>query len=153
STIDLLKLMSKGIRNMDLHMLYMTATIIKITDNQIRLVGAGMPPALLYKAKSGTVKQLISRGMPLGSKPDFPYKEISENVESGDVLLLSSDGLIEAMDSNRTMFGIEKLTEQLLSNGTKSPEIVIESVYQSMCRWTGTSEIQDDVTMVALKVK
>lgn len=153
STIDLLKLMSKGVRNMDLHMLYMTATIIKLTDKQLRLVGAGMPPTLLYKAKSGTVKQLISRGMPLGSKPEFPYHEITESVDSGDILLLSSDGLVEAMDSNRKMFGIERLANDLLENGKSSPEAVIELVYQSMCRWTGTSEIQDDVTMVALKVK
>lgn len=149
--IPLLRIMSKGVKNMNLRALYMTITLLKYSGNRIKLVAAGMPPSLLYRAETGVVEILSSKGMPLGSVVDFHYKEIEKSVSENDVLLLMSDGLPEAFNSDREMLDLDKILEVLTKNGKKSPEVIIQELEKLAGKWTKNSELDDDYTLLVLK--
>lgn len=149
--IELIRRMSNGIKNMHLHMLYMSLAVLKIHGHQVSYVGAGMPPILVFRAASVSVEVKISKGMPLGSIVSFPYQEILFSVEPGDVIIMMSDGLTEAYNRDRDMLGLEKLKQCLLTHGTGSAKSVSESFEQLIADWSSSVPAQDDITLLTLK--
>ncbi len=149
--IELLRLMSEGLKNMNLRMIYMTITLLRISKDEIRIVGAGMPPCIYYDSETGEVVQILSKGMPLGSKPDYPYQEISKKVKRGDMLVMFSDGIMEAFDANRTQLGIDALSEVLKAHGTLGPDVVLDHMENLVSKWIGNQDLEDDYTVLALK--
>ncbi len=64
---------------------------------------------ILFGSKK--VEEIILKGMPLGAVKDFPYQIKTTELKSGDTLLLLSDGLPELFDSEKEMFGYDKVTK------------------------------------------
>lgn len=150
-TIDLIRKMSHGIKNMHLHMLYMSLAVLKIKGRKISYVGAGMPPILVYRATSQTVESLISKGMPLGSVVNFPYQEITFDVNPGDVIVMMSDGLTEAYNRDRDMLGLDKLTDCLQKQGSGSAKAISKSFEDLIQDWSKAAPSHDDITVLTLK--
>jgi serine phosphatase RsbU (regulator of sigma subunit) len=150
-TIDLIRKMSHGIKNMHLHMLYMSLAVLKINGRKISYVGAGMPPILVFRATSQTVESLISKGMPLGSIVNFPYQEITFDVNPGDVIVMMSDGLMEAYNRDRDMLGLDKLTDCLQKQGSGSAKAISKSFEDLIQDWSKAAPSHDDITVLTLK--
>lgn len=151
NNLDLIRNMSQGIKNMQLHMLYMSLAVIRFRDGKVWYAGAGMPPILIYRQKTNSVEVMISKGMPLGSILTFPYKEYQFAIEPGDAIIMMSDGLTEAHNRNKDMLGMDRLTECLMENGDKDSDS-IASAFESLIKdWTETSPTHDDITILALK--
>lgn len=149
--LDLLRLMSKGLKNMRLRMMYMTLTLVRYDGSSIQIVGAGMPPVLVYDSTKKRVIPIVTKGMPLGSKPDYPYETLTRKVKNGDVLLLMSDGIMEAFDKNRNQLGLERIIETFEKTGDKSPDQILDSIEELTERWTQGAELEDDYTVIAMK--
>lgn len=149
--INLIRNMSYGIKNMHLHMLYMSLAVLKIQGKRISYVGAGMPPILIYRASTGIVETMISKGMPLGSIVGFPYKQLDFDVASGDAIVMMSDGLTEAHNRDRDMLGLENLSECLRQNGASTAKTISESFQELIRDWTKATPTHDDITVIALK--
>jgi serine phosphatase RsbU (regulator of sigma subunit) len=149
--IELIRKMSHGIKNMHLHMLYMSLAVLNIHGRNVRYVGAGMPPILIYRGSNGRVDTLISKGMPLGSIVNFPYQQLDFVVEPGDAIVMMSDGLTEAYNRDRDMLGLEKLTDCLKSNGSGSAKAISESFQELIRDWTIATPTHDDITVIAVK--
>jgi serine phosphatase RsbU (regulator of sigma subunit)/anti-sigma regulatory factor (Ser/Thr protein kinase) len=98
----------------------------------------------------GTLVELRARGMPLGLMPGMPYEEKEVQFASGDLLLLSSDGLVEAHNQNREMFGFPRL--KTLMTGVESGEELLERLMQNLEAFTGLGyEQEDDITLLVLE--
>jgi serine phosphatase RsbU (regulator of sigma subunit) len=149
--INLIRNMSYGIKNMHLHMLYMSLAVLRIQGRHVSYVGAGMPPILIYRASTGSVETMISKGMPLGSIVGFPYKQLDFDVQPGDAIVMMSDGLTEAHNRDRDMLGLENLTECLLQHGGSSARTISESFQELIRDWTKATPTHDDITVIALK--
>jgi serine phosphatase RsbU (regulator of sigma subunit) len=150
-SIDLIRKMSHGIKNMHLHMLYMSLAVLKIHGRTVSYVGAGMPPILIYRASTGRVETMISKGMPLGSVVNFPYQQMDFSIEPGDAIVMMSDGLTEAYNRDRDMLGLDKLTDCLRVNGNGSAKTISESFQELIRDWTLATPTHDDITVIALK--
>lgn len=119
----------------------------------MQISAAGMPPALLYRSNTKQIEEIILKGMPLGAYQDFPYQLRETELNTGDTLLLLSDGLSELFDKNMEMFGYEKVTEVYRKTAGKSPEEIIEFLKNAGSEWTNNEAPDDDVTFVVIKVK
>ena len=80
------------------------------TGWQLRAVGAGSIPPLVRRA-SGETHWLETAGFPLGAVAVQRYDEVQVELGPGDVVLLLSDGVVEAMSAERELFGFDRLVE------------------------------------------
>ncbi|HUU75636.1 MAG TPA: SpoIIE family protein phosphatase [Methanoregulaceae archaeon] len=125
-----------------------------ILDNdsrRISYVNAGHNPPLLFREGSSPVP-LTPTGIALGAIDDAEYGEESIDLNDGDVLVLYTDGVTEAMDSQNNQFGEERLAEMVSPNLALSAEAILEKVCEGVRVHTGDAPQFDDVTLMILKV-
>jgi serine phosphatase RsbU (regulator of sigma subunit) len=97
----------------------------------------------------GVVQELRATGMPLGLLPGMTYEENEVCLQPGDGLLLYTDGIVEAHNSNREMFGSPRL-QACLAEISFKPEVV-NHLLARLAEFTGSDwEQEDDVTFVVL---
>lgn len=103
---------------------------------------------LPYRAGPGGVEELRARGMPLGLLPGMGYEEKEITLSPGDTLLLYSDGLVEAHDRQREMYGFPKLRDELADFPGGN---LIDYLLTTLHDFVGpTWEQEDDVTLVTV---
>lgn len=125
-----------------------TYALLDPTTGVFRYANAGHPPMLLRSA-SGVV-ELRARGMPLGLFPEMEYEEKDTILASGDLLLLYSDGLVEAHNTEGSMFGFEPVRDRL--DHLSDEGDLIENLLSDLLGFTGEGwEQEDDVTLVTLR--
>ncbi|HYN50860.1 MAG TPA: SpoIIE family protein phosphatase, partial [Thermoleophilaceae bacterium] len=114
----------------------------------LRFANAGHD--LPYVKTADGVIELRARGMPLGLMPGMDYEEKEAVLQPGDSVLLHSDGIVEAHDPERDMFGFPRLKETV----ARAPggQKLIDRVLTDLAAFTGPgSEQEDDITMVTLE--
>jgi serine phosphatase RsbU (regulator of sigma subunit) len=96
------------------------------------------------------VVELRATGMPLGLMPGMTYEEKETTLGPGDTLLLHSDGLAEAHDPERRMFGFPRLAA--LVAGCAGGQELIDRLLNELDGFTGPGwEQEDDITLVAVQ--
>jgi serine phosphatase RsbU (regulator of sigma subunit) len=106
---------------------------------------------LPYLHRSGEAEELRARGMPLGLMPGMEYEEKEITLEAGDSTLFYSDGLVEAHNPQREMFGVPRL-RGLLGESSKGGRDLSATLMEELGRFTGEGwEQEDDVTLLTLE--
>jgi serine phosphatase RsbU (regulator of sigma subunit)/anti-sigma regulatory factor (Ser/Thr protein kinase) len=94
--------------------------------------------------------ELRATGMPLGLMPGMAYEETRATIAPGSNVLLYSDGLIEAHDATREMFGFDRLRDALRTDEAGAD--LLDRLLETLTAFTGDDhEQEDDITMVALR--
>jgi serine phosphatase RsbU (regulator of sigma subunit)/anti-sigma regulatory factor (Ser/Thr protein kinase) len=115
-----------------------------------RLVYANAGHDPPYKRGGEGVAELRATGMPLGLMPGMRYEEKETSLRPGDSLLLYSDGLVEAHDPEREMFGFPRLMAVMNEDIGDVP--LTEHLLNALANFTGPGwEQEDDVTLVTLQ--
>ena len=126
--------------------------ILNLQTRTLLSVNAGHNPPLLLK-KSGEVRTLTKGGVILGVISTLvPYEVESTSLDSGDTLLLFTDGVTEAMNTAREEFGEERLISLLKSYADKSASTIINTIVEETTRFQPAGEQHDDITLVCLKL-
>ena len=99
----------------------------------------------------GKVERLKTIGIPLGFMENFEFSEHTVSLNPGDVLVLFSDGISEALNAQEEEFEEERILEIILSNRDASPEDLIEKVIASVREHAGDEEQSDDMTLLVVK--
>jgi sigma-B regulation protein RsbU (phosphoserine phosphatase) len=107
-----------------------------------------LPPILVRR---GEARLLEVNGMVVGAFPFSEWGETDLRMESGDLLVCYTDGVTEPENEYGEMFGVERLTELLLKNGDRDSDEIVASVSESVRQWTGTSDLQDDMTLLVAR--
>ncbi|MEA2562227.1 MAG: hypothetical protein QOH06_3731 [Acidobacteriota bacterium] len=149
---DFLAEAAVAVKRMELERMAMSLTLARMDGKTLTLAAAGMPPALLYRAASSEVEEIVLEGMPLGGLA-YDYQEMSLEVASGDTLLLMSDGLPELQDDQGEPFGYPRVRQHFKELGSRTPEDIIAGLGDAARTWTGGKPPNDDVTFVALRVR
>jgi serine phosphatase RsbU (regulator of sigma subunit)/anti-sigma regulatory factor (Ser/Thr protein kinase) len=117
-----------------------------------RLVFANAGHNLPVLAADGTVTELLARGMPLGLMPGMTYEETEAMLDPGAHLLLYSDGVTEAHDADREMFGGGRLSAVMAQAGASDGGTLLRTLLEALGDFAGSaSEQEDDITLVALR--
>jgi len=119
----------------------------------LRYANAGHNPPYLCNAQGAM--ELRATGIPLGLFSDLEYEEKEIYLRSGDSLLMYSDGLVEAHDPERIMFGFPRL-HQVLSSLPERPrrdgDALLHYLMDKLTEFTSPGwEQEDDITMVAAR--
>lgn len=144
---------TRCIKQMDMHLLAMCLSILKIKNNEIALSSAGMPPTLIYRNEKSKVDEIEIKGMPLGTFQEFPYQLENTTLNPGDTMLIYSDGLPELFNSRKEMFGYERVVDVFGQVAHESADRIIEELKTAGSDWVDDSPPDDDVTFVVIKAK
>lgn len=109
-----------------------------------------LPPILVRR---GEPRLLEVNGTVVGAFPFSDWGESKLQLESGDLLVCYTDGVTEPENEYGVMFGEQRLLELLVKNSDRDTAEIVAGVSESVRLWTGSSELQDDMTLlVARKV-
>ena len=119
----------------------------------IAYASAGHPAAYILNA-AGEIKTTLPRtGVPLGIRPDTTYVSSAElQLDTGDMLLILTDGIEEAMSPDNAIHGIERAMEVVRENRSRPAREIVEALYQSVRQFSKNSPQMDDVTAIVTKV-
>jgi serine phosphatase RsbU (regulator of sigma subunit) len=118
---------------------------------------AGHCPTLYYSAKDKKVRFLEDNGLGLGILRDDQFDSFVEVNEieysSGDILFLYTDGFTEAKNSKNEEFGYDRLKNFLEKNAIHSAEKIKDKILKRLYDFCETSNLDDDITTLIVKVK
>jgi len=115
-----------------------------------RIVMANAGHNLPYIRTNDGVVELRATGMPLGLMPGIRYEETEGVIAPGSNVLLYSDGLVEAHDPNREMYGFPRLRQEMTVDDAGSE--LLDRLLETLHRFTGPDwEQEDDITLVTLR--
>lgn len=113
---------------------------------------AGHVPPLLFRQSETACRKLDAEGLIIGVRKGEVYEEKQIQMQEGDILLLYTDGITEALNSADEQFGLARLCSSLMAKHTESPQSIIDAIIMEVAAFTGTSAMEDDVTMIVMKV-
>jgi len=150
---DLLKQLSLILleRKIEGHFITLTYAIWEPRAKTLRLANAGMPPPLLVR--KGQTRTIRVEGIPLGLLEHTQYQEQLVKLESGDVLAMFSDGIVEAANSKHEEFGSRRLENVLRRNCHRSPQEIIASLFDELREYEEGRPPRDDQTIVLVRVQ
>jgi hypothetical protein len=107
---------------------------------------------LPYVRHTDGVSELRATGMPLGLLPGMRYEEKSATLLPGEHVLFYTDGLVEAHDAQRDMFGFPRLRRLVAQHPAGDGAELIRFLLAELERFTGIAwEQEDDITLVTLR--
>jgi len=119
---------------------------------QIVYVNAGHnPPVQVTSPRPGQpclVTWLAGTGMPLGVEEESVYTQNVIQLNSGDFIVLYTDGITEAIDADDNQFGMERLEQVLLDNQGKTSSQIVAALERAIDQFTGDSAPFDDITVL-----
>lgn len=115
-------------------------------EHAVTYTNAGHLPPLLVRDQ--TVQQLDPTGTVVGAFPFAKYEEQRIPLEPGDILVAYTDGMIEPENVYGEMFGEERFKDILLRHAREDSGEIIARAMEAVVQWTGSSELQDDMTML-----
>jgi len=121
-------------------------------ERTLRFASAGHNPALLFRPGEESCRILDADGLLAGVLDGMTYPTEELTLAEGDVILLYTDGLVEAADGNGEMFGTSRLADVFRRAAHRPAGEVIDRIFQAIYRFSGDRSRADDMTMVVLKV-
>ena len=123
--------------------------VLDAQNKRLTYCNAGHPPGLLLR--DGKIMDLGSDNMVLGVDPDQPYVQKLIDMQAGDLLLLYTDGLLDAMNFENETYGRKRLAEAF-SKGGATAEIVAQNILWDVRKFAGLAKRTDDLTMIVVRV-
>lgn len=146
----LLHQLNQVLRAVKLERMQMALNVTYLTDTEIAISSAAMPPSYLYRPGRG-VEEVLLPGLPLGALQQAKYSLKVLEFHRGDVLLQISDGLPERIGTHGTMLGYDAIAECLATHGDRSAREILDALLDLQRAWAGSKPPTDDITALVLK--
>jgi len=133
--------------------------IIDSKRRRLNYASAGHNPMILYRASTQKTYYLNPRGFPIGiqlHEKDLFRKSIDSDtiqLAEEDILLIYTDGITEAMNAKRDLFGEERLLKIFRENGQLRVNPFVEQIKEDILSFTEGNPQSDDITLVAIREK
>ncbi len=125
--------------------------VLETRTGLVTYANGGHNYPLHWDAAAGEVRPLRAQGIVLGIVPQPTFEQRSLDLAPGDVILLYTDGVTEAMNPARELFGDERLAAVLRANHQRGPQEIINAVLTEVTAFAGGQSQADDITMVVIK--
>lgn len=121
--------------------------VIEISTGRIKIARAGHTLPLLIK-QEGEPTFIESKGMPIGILNEVSFEEHNLELQKGEKIIIYSDGITECANANDQMFGTDGLVRFIDFYGKGEVKSLIPLLKDSLIRWKGSQEFDDDVSML-----
>lgn len=135
------------------------ATAVYVVLDQAKQMGcysaAGHPPMLLWRRADRTLLKLNEGGLLLGVRPSEEYAQTEFSLETGDRLLVYTDGVVEAENARGEAFGQARLDEFMTTHQDLPAEQFVDRLLDEVLGWPqnpSTGEQADDITVVVIDI-
>jgi serine phosphatase RsbU (regulator of sigma subunit) len=127
---------------------------LNVADKSLGLCSAGQTQPILLSAKTGEATLIETEGdaFPLGIIDFAEYQETKLQLDSGDLVVFYTDGVVEALNKKGKMYGFERFLEVIKDNSGLDADIFLEKLIDDVNRFVGKAEQHDDLTIVVIKV-
>jgi len=133
----------------------MTLALFDLENNILTFCRAGHLPIL--SASNGSVESYRTRGIGIGLERGIIFeKSLAEEVvklKPGQTFVFFTDGITEAMNEQNELFGEEKLHSILKNKSSARSSEIVNEIWNSVSSFRGSTDVNDDMTMVVVKVK
>jgi len=134
------------------HFITACCATVDAASGELRYASAGHPPAMLLRSGETRWSMLNPDGMPLGTRRAIDFDEVKVAVQTGDILVLYTDGITEARNAAGSMFGTQRLGETVAANRHDEPEKLLTAILAALDGFRGSMQLDDDVTLVVMKI-
>lgn len=156
--VELLTKVNRTLKGKTLATVFITMTLLKydFQTKKLTQVQAGHEPVLCFRAKTKTVEKLPIGGLALAMLPEIKDQLVEQEIklEAGDSIILYSDGLPEAWQSDTQNFGEPALIETYAQHGEKpTAREIKEAILTDINNFRNGFEQKDDMTILVLKTR
>jgi sigma-B regulation protein RsbU (phosphoserine phosphatase) len=126
------------------------AAVIDLNNEELTYCNAGHDNPILIR-ENGSIERLEVGGLLLGFLDLNKYEEQKINLNKGELLIIFSDGVTEAMDENENEFGEENLIKIVMENINESSDLIIQNLVKELKSHAGKQIQSDDITLIIMK--
>ena len=128
--------------------------VIDSKDKTLTMCSAGQTQPVHVSTKTGEAVLVETQGdtFPLGIIEDAAYQETQLKLESGDKVILYTDGIVEAMNETEEIFGFDRLLEVVKNAQSMTAETLMNEVIAKVNEFAGDAPQHDDITVIVLNV-
>jgi ammonium transporter len=124
--------------------------ILEVSTGQLLYTNAGHNPPYIKTSGHGLITLNQRHGPVAGAVDGVAYGENREQLDSGDYVIMFTDGVTEAMSPERELYSEERLEELLEGADLVSTEHAVDLIFDSVVEHADTAEQSDDITILAL---
>lgn len=135
--------------------MFVALTIAKfdLTTMGMQYAVAGLPFPFLYRENHGFMNlQTTASQLPLASLSEMTYTQSEITLQKNDLLLFTTDGLLEAMNAHQELYGVQRLETIVKMNHAGSPEVIRQAIISDVKEFVDDTEQFDDITIVTVKI-
>jgi len=125
---------------------------VDLTRRRLALVDCGHTGLIHVRGGTDLCEMVHGDNLPLGIREGEIYDQIAVPFQAGDVFLFYSDGITEASNAARELFGTDRLMACVRMNGTLAPDALVHAIRTAVVAFTGSDRLTDDLTCVAVQV-
>ncbi len=122
---------------------------LNLGEGRGTIANGGMP--FPYLVRKGEIWRISVAGIPLGLLEGSTYDEIEFRMEKGDLLVLASDGVADAVNLQGQMYDETSFIESIRLHSSQNISDFVRNVYRSISHFTQNAEVYDDITVLALR--
>jgi sigma-B regulation protein RsbU (phosphoserine phosphatase) len=131
----------------------MSFAIIDLTKKELTFSNAGQMAPLLRRNDTLQSIKVDGPRFPLGVQEVVEYNETTLQLQNGDILILFTDGIVEAKNTNEELWGFEKMEEVVKNLSlTLTAKEMCKALVAEANRFASTAKQHDDMTVVVVKV-
>ena len=151
--LDVVNRLNNGIHSVSDGNRYVTLVLANIDalSRSFRYVNCGHNPALLFQAKTRDVIPMNSSCFPVGMFDSEACEVNRADLAAGDILVLYTDGITEAENSQGEEFGMERLSAVIRRDSSLSAEEILSNIFQSAEEFCQGLGFEDDATALVVK--
>jgi phosphoserine phosphatase RsbU/P len=128
--------------------------IIDVSEKSLNWVRAGHEPAIFYDPDTDRFDEVKGSGMALGVDERYKFVENEKRgLSKGQIIVLCTDGIFEARNSNGEMFGKKAVFDIIRKNAASTAGEILSTLTESLRQFQANKENEDDVTLVVVKIE
>ncbi|MGD9078932.1 MAG: PP2C family protein-serine/threonine phosphatase [Desulfobacterales bacterium] len=134
---------------------FMTLFYAEIERNNktIRWVNAGHEPAMIFDPATDSFSDLNGgNNLALGVFEDTNFKEAQQEIATGQIIVIATDGIWEVRNPSGAMFSKDRIRQIIRRNATRTANEIQNAILDSLKRFQKDAKLEDDMTLVVIKI-